>query len=388
MRLPLLLIGVVTAALLSACNLTTTRVTEEPIVTEPPATGSPSVTISSPQTGDEFVVGDDIFVSATATDSVGVTSVRLLANGQIVKTVSSEATGGDESLNVLLDYRPTTAGDVTLEVVAFRGAVASEPAVVEISVRQSQAQVTATVVPPTGGPVIDPNDPTCRALTNVALNVRTGPGVNFPRIRVLDAGSVVPITGRVGDNSWWQVRLNSTTSGWVAQNDPNNLSINYISIFGICTGIPVIFFDPTPTPTVFIPPPPPPTWTPPPPPTATPVPGQPDLVVSRIDGPATVTIPVGETSVTESYIVTILNIGSAGTGQFSNTIGIVGQPFIDLGTVGGLSANQAITLTADLSFDTVGTVTVRAIADSDSDVGELIEVNNRGEIDVTVVAGS
>lgn len=378
--------------LLSACNLTTQRVTQEPVITgTPAAAGRPTVTISSPASGDEAVVGSDIFVAATASDSVGITSVRLLANNQIVKTVSSQAAGGDRSMNVLLDYRPTTTGPVNLDVIAFRGSVASEPARISITVRASQAQVTATIAPPTGGPIIDPNDPTCRALINVGLNVRTGPGVSFPRIRVLEAGTVVPIIGRIADNSWWQVRLSGTSNGWVIQSDPANPQQNFIRIYGVCTGVPIVNIPApiTATPT-FIP-----TWTsvppviitatsPPPPPPPTVTPGLPDLIVNNISGPTTLEIPPGETSITQQYVVTILNVGGSPTGQFNNTIGIVGQPFIELGTVASLGANQAITLTADLTFTAAGSYVVRAIIDSDSQVPELSEVNNRGEIDVTV----
>jgi transposase InsO family protein len=105
-------------------------------------------------------------------------------------------------MNVLLDYRPSTAGPVKLEVIAYRGAVASDPATIDVTVRANQSQVTATIIPITNVPPIDPNDRTCRALVNVGLNVRVGPGTQYNRITTVQPGTQIPINGRTGDNSW------------------------------------------------------------------------------------------------------------------------------------------------------------------------------------------
>lgn len=362
---------------LSACNLTRQPPTSESVVT-PPSGGKPTVTISAPQNGEEFVVGSAVFVSANATDSVGVTRVQLVANNQIVKTVTSEASAGDRSMNVLLDFRPAAAGSVRLQVVAFRGAIASDPATVDITVRASQAQVTATAAPQTRVPDINPNDPTCRALVNVGLNLRTGPGTQFDRITVLPAGTVMPITGRIGSNQWWQVRFGATI-GWV--------SAAYVTVYGICTGIPVIV-TPVPPPTTPPTSPPPPTLAP----TFThtpvsPTPGLPDLVVASIVGPTSLTIPTGETSVTANYSITIANTGSGSTGQFNSTITVLpgGTPQ-ELSAVSNLSAGESIALTIALLFDAPGSYTLRVLADSDSDVDEVSEVNNTGTLDVVVTA--
>ncbi len=362
---------------LSACNLTRQPPTSESVVT-PPSGGKPTVTISAPQNGEEFVVGSAVFVSANATDSVGVTRVQLVANNQIVKTVTSEASAGDRSMNVLLDFRPAAAGSVRLQVVAFRGAIASDPATVDITVRASQAQVTATAAPQTRVPDINPNDPTCRALVNVGLNLRTGPGTQFDRITVLPAGTVMPITGRIGSNQWWQVRFGATI-GWV--------SAAYVTVYGICTGIPVIA-TPVPPPTTPPTSPPPPTLAP----TFThtpvsPTPGLPDLVVASIVGPTSLTIPAGETSVTANYSITIANTGSGSTGQFNSTITVLpgGTPQ-ELSAVSNLSAGESIALTIALLFDAPGSYTLRVLADSDSDVDEVSEVNNTGTLDVVVTA--
>ncbi len=151
---------------LSACNLSSTGPQSAPTPTGA-ASGKPVVTIQSPQDGAEVVVNEQILVSANASDAVGVTRVQLFADDQIVKTVSSETPGGDPNLNVLLDYTPNKTGTLTLQVIAYRGAVASDPAEITVTVRQNQAQVTATMgSQPNNIPVIDPYDPTCRVLVN------------------------------------------------------------------------------------------------------------------------------------------------------------------------------------------------------------------------------
>jgi uncharacterized protein YraI len=356
----------------SACNLSRTPPTPESQELPDSASGAPTVTITSPKTGDEFVVGSQVFVTAQAVDTVGITRVQLLANNQPVKTVSSESPAGQKSFEVLLDYTPRAQGTVDFQLVAYRGAIASEPANISITVRASQAQVTATSAPVTGGqvqvPVIDPNDPTCRALTNAGLNVRTGPGTVYDRITTLNAGAVVPIIGRTGANDWWQIRY-GTIVGWV--NAP------YTSVYGICNAVPVIAAPPTPTPLGGAP-----TWTPQPtftprPPQATNTPGTPDLVITSIAGATNVTLT------DETYSVTITNTGSGPSGSFVNTFTGVDGVEADLGTVSNLNAGESIVLTVTVSYTAAGSFTLRARADTGNQVTEVSEVNNNATLQVT-----
>ncbi|RMF79886.1 MAG: hypothetical protein D6737_09980 [Chloroflexi bacterium] len=389
MRIRPALLMIVGIFVLAACNLTGTRQTTEdltPAVDDVQPSGPPTVTINSPQSGDEAVVGEEVLVSATASDERGVTRVQLLANNQIVKTVTSENALGDRTFPVVLDYTPLSTGNVTLEVIAFRGAVASAPASVSITVRQNLAQVTATIDTSTGGlPPIDFNDPTCRALVNVGLNFRTGPGTNYDRITVLAAGTTAPIVGRLGDNSWWQLRVNNRF-GWV--------SSDFTTELGICTGVPVV--NPPPSPTVPVSPSatPPPTFTPTttqtpmPAATETPTPGTPDLVITDFSGEENPVIPSGETEVTEEYTLVISNTGSGGTGQFENGIVIsLGGSIVqtlEAGVVGNLGAGESIVLTIDITFDAEGAYSMQASADSNDDIDELSEVNNGAILGVTV----
>lgn len=383
MRLRLLLGIALLLGLVSGCNLAPVGSVQQTLATTPTgaATGRPTVTIISPQDGAEFVTNSQILVSVNATDSVGVTRVQLIANNQIVKTVSSEAPTGEQNFSALLDYVPRTPGTLNMQVIAFRAAVASDPARLTVNVRESEAQVTSTPLPNINVPNINPNDPTCRALVNTGLNLRSGPGTNFERISVLSAGTVVPIIGRTGANDWWQVRVN-TVVGWI--------SASFTTVFGICTGVPVVATPPPPTsvqPTATNTPPPPTntlTLTPVPP-TPTPTPGPADLVVTGITGPTTVALGPGNTPTTVTYSVTITNSGASPTGPFNNIIRVMpGGSEVPLGVVSNLNPGESILLNTSLTFSVAGTYTVEARADSDNQVPELSDVNNSGFISVTV----
>lgn len=368
---------------LGACNLTS----EGAAVATPTSSssGQPVVTIVSPSDGSEVVVDTQVLISASASDTVGITRVQLFADGQIVKTVPSESTGGDLNLNVLLDYTPTQTGSVALQVIAYRGSIPSQPAEIFLTVRQTATQIVATTQPPSNPnpipiPPIDPYDPTCRILSNTSLNMRTGPGTNYDRILILNPGTVAPITGRTPDNSWWQIRI-SVTTGWV--------SGLYVTLYGNCSGVIIPPIPPTPT-TVIIP-----TWTPipptntltktPQPATATATPGLPDLLISSITGSNTLNLGPGNTPVSSTFAVTITNTGQSATTQFNNTISVSPPGTVmPLGVVAGLGPGESILLTINLTFDTAGSYTLQGRTDSDSQITEASEVNNVGFFSVTV----
>jgi uncharacterized protein YraI len=336
----------------------------------------PSVTIASPASGSESVVNTQILVSASATDSIGVTQMQLLANGRIVKTIRSDQPNGSQAMNAVLDFTPTEAGALNLSVIAYRAAVASDPALITLNIRAAQAQVTATNVPAANVPVINPNDPTCRALAATGLNVRQGPGTVYPRISGLAAGTIVPITGRTSDNSWWQVRV-GVTIGWVTD--------DFVTIYGICTNIPVVQAPPPPTTTAL-----PVTATTIPitltiiPTTApTPTQGLADLIVTNISG--STTLSLGGGAVSSTYAITITNTGTGTTTQFNNTLTILPtNEVVPLGVVANLRPGESIILNTSLTFRATGSYTLQVRTDSDNQIGEQSEVNNSGIINVNV----
>lgn len=375
LRLVLILI----VAAVGGCNLSSQPPTSEPI--EVPTTesgGRPTVTITSPADGTQVTSGTQVFVTASATDAVGVTRMQLLANNQIVKTISSESTSGQRNFEVILDYTPRQEGEVNLQVVAYRGAIASNPASVDITVKSAQSPIEPTQQPSGGSsggsgvPAIDPNDPTCRALTNTGLNLRSGPGTVYDRVGLVAGGAVVPIIGRIGDNSWWQIRYGITV-GWI--------SGQYTSIYGICSSVPIISVPPTPTPTgstptavATI------TRTPTPVPTITVTPGKADLVISSIAGPTNTTVAASPVT----YSVTITNTGSGPSGSFANKVRLPTGMDGDLGVVSNLNAGESISLTIEITYTTPTSYTLIAMVDTGAQVNEVSEVNNTATLLITV----
>jgi hypothetical protein len=379
-RMPALLLALMAVMLTGACNLSQQ---EEELPTATPTSeqaSKPVVTILQPLDGSEHRVNTELLVSANVRDAVGVTRVTMTSNGAPVKTVSSASPQGDTDKNVVLNYTPLVVGDVQLQIIAYRGNIASDPATLSVRVVANQATPTSGVVV-TQGPVIDPNDPTCRALVNSPLNFRTGPGTNYNVITTLSQGQVIPVTGRLGDNSWYQ--LNFGNFGWV--------SSSFVSLYGsLCVNVPIIAAPPPPTPNVtatFIPPPTtPPTLTP----TLTNTPGTADLQITLFEGgneDEEIFIPNGQTSVNAEIYVTVANTGSRGTGGNFVVSLRARNPDRPRQTVnvGNLRPGEAVIVVIDYTFDEDGTWLLEARVDTEETVTEISEANNRSDLLIDVI---
>ncbi|MDE0610394.1 MAG: SH3 domain-containing protein [Anaerolineaceae bacterium] len=387
------------ALLSGACNLTTERPqpTSLPPAVATASASKPEVSISAPLDGAEVVVGTDILIRGQASDAQGVTRVQLVANDRIVRTVSSESPAGNRSMPITLDYRPVVTGRLELEVVAWRGNVAGDPNGVTLEVRANRSQVLTTAVPLPEVPVIDPNDPTCRVLTNVPLNVRVNAGTGFRRVTTLASGDQVPVLARLVDDSWWQVRLRDGTAGWVAGHNPDNTSEQFVSVYGDCTNIQAL---PPPEPEA-------PTAAPGEPAPTTAAAEQPpaapqenagnagnggngegsdraDLIVANLRGPVSLTLERGSSSVSATYEVTVSNRGAAASGGFRVRLGGIpdSDPLVEV--VGGLGPGESISFSHEVAFSADESVVLVATVDSNDEVSEGDEGNNSTRLEVTV----
>ncbi len=361
--------------LLSGCNLSGSS---EP--TAPPPAAKPLITINTPRTGDRIPVNTQVLVNATATDSVGINRVQLLVDGRIAKTATAN---GERSFTTTLDFTPTQVGNLTIQVVAYRSSVASDAATIQLTIEAPTfltptrtAQIISTAITVQTSV---PFNPTCRIRTTTgSVNLRTGPSTNFnPAITLIPASVEAPIIGRLFDNTWWYIRYGNF-NGWV--------SANVVQVLGNCFSIPIV---PSPaTPTAFITFPPvitaPPTIIPtqPLPPSLTP--GLPDLVVTQITIPSTLTLG-GDGTVTTSIAAVVTNLGSGGTGQFSNLATITPSGGVqNIGIIGSLGAGQSVVLEFSYTFTSMGPYTIQVQADSGLQVTEISDVNNIGTVTVTV----
>lgn len=101
--------------------------------------------------------------------------------------------------------------------------------------------IEAPPLPPTASvPTPPAGTPTGVALT--ALNVRSGPGTNYPILAVAPAGTVGEITGRSADNQWWQVRVANTISpdgfAWVSAGFVSATNVSNVPVVSPSTSAP------------------------------------------------------------------------------------------------------------------------------------------------------
>lgn len=131
-------------------------------------------------------------------------SIATLADGQVVRLDGRSANG--EWLQVrLVDNR---LGWISTLFVTPSVAVASLPSISETATAATPAD--AAVVPATGGAA------TATVTGAGRLNVRNGPGTDFPLLSTLADGQIVTLAGRSTDATWLQVRLPAGQLGWVS----------------------------------------------------------------------------------------------------------------------------------------------------------------------------
>lgn len=195
---------VVAAWLMAACNLPGVG-GDDPTVTPTPIEedqGKPGVVIDSPPSGSTAAMGEEVFVQSTSTDTVGITRVDLQVDGTVVRSDNTPEETPQPQFSLLQAWT-AAPGDHTLSVIAYRAdGTASDPASVTITVSEE--------------PVAEVEEsPTCTAKANTKLNVRQGPGVVYGVIGQLQLGQEVNVTGKLADNSWWQIDFNGAP-GWVS----------------------------------------------------------------------------------------------------------------------------------------------------------------------------
>ncbi len=104
---------------------------------------------------------------------------------------------------------------------------------------------TPTEVPPTDtpAPTVPPTPATPQAVVgSKGLNVRGGPGTNYPILTFAKGGSRYDIVGKTQDGSWWQVCCIG------AKNDKGWMAAKYVTTAGDTAAIAVVTDIPTPPP--------------------------------------------------------------------------------------------------------------------------------------------
>ena len=129
------------------------------------------------------------------------------------------------------------AGIIFLLIVFVFGGGSDSGSEGEIVLPPPGVTVEATVIPPTP----EAGDPTATVIARAGVNLRTGPGLEYPVIGIAPFGSVLEVVGVSRDGTWWAVRLPGA---------PNNqawVSDEFVQVED-AGNVPVLNPPPTPTP--------------------------------------------------------------------------------------------------------------------------------------------
>ncbi len=124
--------------------------------------------------------------------------IHVLSSGQ---TVNLAGYRSSDNLWVMINWNGSTAW------------VSSLPNLLYTTANVGNMPVWQGTVPGTGGPSTSPTATVGRVYY---LNMRSGPGVTNPVIKVVSSGTVVTLLGRNSTSTWAKVRLNDGTIGWVS----------------------------------------------------------------------------------------------------------------------------------------------------------------------------
>lgn len=95
--------------------------------------------------------------------------------------------------------------------------------------------------PAPGQPTPDSRTGACAAApSNVAVNVRSGPGTEYPTVGGLDLGQSAPVVGRNQNASWYAIAYRNEPNAWLAA--------SVVNLSGDCSNVPLLRIPPTPTP--------------------------------------------------------------------------------------------------------------------------------------------
>ncbi|HID63562.1 MAG TPA: SH3 domain-containing protein [Anaerolineae bacterium] len=193
----------------------------------------PTVVILSPASGIQVKAGETVVIQSRATDVKGVTRIELWVDGSLVR--SDDNPQQQPTFGVTQEWTAAVLGSHSVTVRAYNAAGrVSDPATVTINVVEEVTAATPATLPP-GAP--------WAAITAEVLNVRRGPGTDYPVIGQLQQDDVVEIAGRNADSSWLQIVYPTGTigRGWI--------SASYAQVRGPPAFIPVVETPPPPTPT-------------------------------------------------------------------------------------------------------------------------------------------
>ena len=200
------------------------------------------------------------------------------------------------------------------------------------------------------------------------VNVRTGPGENYPVIGQLKKGEQQQLVGASADFKWYVIDFRQQ-QGW--------LSASLVTVFGDVRSLPVVAPPPTPIPSATALP------TATPPATATPMPPQfADLVLVS----ATLNPPTPQSGNPFSLAVTIRNQGNRDAGTFAVATSFLPGDVYSAATINGLAAGAQTTVNLNGTVTGSGNFTIAIVIDLNNQVDESPagEANNKPQFSYSV----
>lgn len=196
--------------------------------------GVPSVTISSPEQGEQFGVGEIVTVISKALDDQGIEQVALLVDGQVVVINENPTPKPSIPFTVSQVWQFVEPGIYTLQVRAYApNSAAGESQPVQIQVGASSPSVDEQTQPDSGSSQVPTPTPDYAYLEVVAPNgmrVYETPNLNDPNYAMLESGETAPILGRYngGATDWWQIVFPDGFNGigWVPANPEYAVAYN------------------------------------------------------------------------------------------------------------------------------------------------------------------
>ena len=225
-----------------------------PKITLEPAAGPPGATVRVK--GEGWVPGSMVFIylkapGETELPSYAVAGFNADAMGRFTTGFVVPSGPGWENQGLATVVAQVAEGGAAAQAFFSVVRVPEQPTATPlVSVEPTATPTEESSPTPTPTPEAKP--PTATA--NTDLNIRGGPGVNYPILGVLRAGQSAEITGKSADGGWWQIYFTGAPDGrgWV--------SAYYVNAQN-ADNVPVV--QPSAAPATATPkPPPPPTPTP------------------------------------------------------------------------------------------------------------------------------
>lgn len=191
----------------------------------------PTVQIVAPASGQQVALGSDVEINVVANDQRGVTRLQMNVSG---RTSSSKAFPEPAApAEALLRWRPDREGTFELEVIAYRGTVASEPALVTLQVLGRGDSITNPVSGQTTVTTTSAGECAARVLIG-NLRMRAGPGTNFNNLGNFSLNEQLSVLGQNGVGDWVKIRRNDGSENW-ASNNPE-----WLELTGSCAALPIV----------------------------------------------------------------------------------------------------------------------------------------------------